>query len=195
VHLLAHPALACSVDLAAGAPMPLRTETLLTVTRPGVLHGIGAWFEARLSPSVTMTYAPGAQYRIRRRTACFPVAEPVPVDAGDAIAVALRLLPSAPVYAWEVTVSTGGRARASFRHSTLEGSPIDPADVRRPDARPRLSPHGGARAFVFAMCDGQATVTEIERAVFDRHRGLFGSEADAAAFVAGVLARNARRES
>lgn len=193
-HVLAPPAPALSLDLTREAAMPLRAERVLTIERPGVLHGIGAWFDARLSPSVRMTNAPGAADRIRRSAACFPVAEPVPVATGDTVAVSLRLLPSAPVYAWEVTVSTGGRVRASFRHSTLDGSPIDPADVRRPDARPRLAPYGDARASVFALCDGHATVTEIERAVFDRHRALFASEADAAAFVAGVLARNARRE-
>jgi protein arginine N-methyltransferase 1 len=193
-HVLGAPVPALSLDLMRDPPMPLRGEATFDVVRPGVLHGMGAWFEARLSPSVTMTNAPDAPERIRRQAACFPVAEPVPVETGDTVAVALRLLPSAPVHAWEVTVNGGGRVRATFRHSTLEGSPIDPADVRRPDARPRLTPYGDARATVFAMCDGRATVADIERAVFDRHRALFASEADAAAFVAGVLARNARRE-
>lgn len=192
--LLAEPAVACAADLTADVPMPLRGRASFTIARDGVLHGIGAWFTAQLSPSVTMTNAPGVPHRIRRPAACLPVAEPVTVRAGETVTVALRLRPSAPIYAWDATVSSGTCARVAFHQSTLEAAPIDPADLRRPDSRPVLSPYGEARAAVLRLCDGQSTVQEIECLVYDRHRALFGTPAEAGAFVAGVLARHARRE-
>jgi hypothetical protein len=43
---------------------------------------------------------------------------------------------------------------------------------------------------VFALCDGQRTLSQIEQEVYRRHPKFFGSRGKAEAFVAKVIAGN-----
>ena len=192
-QLLASPNQAGLVDLAADVPLPIRCVATFSTTRDGVLHGVGGWFEAQLSPSVTLTNSPLSDDRIYRRQIFFPLAEGVPIVVGDSITVAIRMLPSQLIYVWEVGVrpSTGPARR--FRHSTLEGMLLAPEDLRctDPNRRPRLTPRGVARSTVLSLCDGHRTVREIEDGVLERHPELCATRDDAATFVAEVLTRYA----
>jgi hypothetical protein len=68
---------------------------------------------------------------------------------------------------------------------------MDPADLRRtdPEYRPALTPRGAARLSVLTLCDGRRRLHDIEAGVYDRHRDLFASAAEAAEFVAEVVTR------
>jgi Arginine methyltransferase oligomerization subdomain/Ribosomal protein L11 methyltransferase (PrmA) len=180
-----------TVDLSGDVADTLTARTSLRAAASGSLHGIGGWFSARLSPTVTMTNAPGAAHRIRRRQVFFPIDRAVAIAEGDEVEVRMQFRPADLLYAWEVTVRPGSASPIAFRHSTLAGMLIDPADVRRtaPGYRPRLTPRGVARLTVLSLCDGVRPLTEIEAAVRARHADLFASEAEAAAFVAEVVTR------
>jgi PRMT5 arginine-N-methyltransferase len=180
-----------TVDLGGDVSETLTASTSLTAASAGLLHGIGGWFSARLSPSVAMTNAPDAPDRIRRRQVFFPIDRAVPLAEGDAIDVRMQFRPADLLYAWDVTVRRQSAAPISFRHSTFAGMLIDPADLRRtsPAYRPRLTPRGLARLTVLSLCDGVRTLAEIEAAVRARHPDLFASDAEAAAFVAEVVTR------
>jgi hypothetical protein len=167
------------------------------VSRSGVLHGIGGWFDATLAPSVTLTNSPVSTKRIQRRQAFFPIPEPVGVREGDTIETTFRILPSEEIYAWDVVVSPRSGASRRFRQSTLAGLLLgrDSLRLMEPGVRPRLTARGEARLTVLRLCESRTELAELERIVYTRHRHVFASPGHAARFVAEVVARDARAES
>src|SRR2546422_8782885 len=197
-HLLGAPARAISLRLSTvSTAAALSAEVVLEAARPGTLHGIGGWFEAQLSPGVTLTNSPLAARPIFRRQVFFPIARPVALEEHDQIRVRLRILPAAGVVSWTVDVRDGrGPAPTSkgrFAHSTFQGMLLCKEDLERTDLQfvPRLSPWGEARRSVLELCDGRRVLGEIEREVQRRHPALFQSLAEAAAFVTDVVTRYA----
>jgi hypothetical protein len=193
-HLLSPPVSAAALDLAGDRASPLRLTGALRASRAGVLHGIAGWFVARLSPGVTMTNSPLAADRIFRRQIFFPIGEPVRIDAGTAVDVSMRILPADTMYAWDVRVAPETRPAVTFHHSTLRGMLLAREDLAltNPAHRPTLTRPGVARLAVLQLCDGGHALAEIERAVYDEHRDLFDSPAEAATFVAEVVTRYGR---
>lgn len=193
--LLSEPHLGASLDTLAHGRGRISIAASHVVTRAGTLHGVGGWFSAQLSPRVTMTNSPLARRRIKRRNVFFPIASPAKVRAGDEVEIALAILPHEFVVSWSVTIrGSRGRAPVVFRHSTMKGMLISREDLARtdPDFVPSLTPWGDARQTVLELCDGKRQLRAIEAEVFRRHRALFPSPADAAAFTAEVVTRYAR---
>jgi len=200
-HLLGSPMQAISLRLSTASPAAaLSAEVVLVAARPGTLHGIGGWFEAQLSPSVTLTNSPLAARPIFRMQVFFPIARPVPLEERDQIDVRLRILPAGGIVSWTVDVRAGRdghgpdpTSKGRFAHSTFQGMLICKEDLERTDPRfvPRLSPWGEARRSVLELCDGRQALGEIEREVQRRHPALFQSLAEAAAFVTEVVTRYA----
>ena len=199
-HLLGAPARAISVRLSTASTAALSAEVVLVAARPGALHGIGGWFEAQLSPGVTLTNSPLAARPIFRRQVFFPIARPVALEEHDQIGVRLRILPAAGVVSWTVDVRDGraGRgpaptSKGRFAHSTFQGMLLCKEDLERTDLQfvPRLSPWGEARRSVLELCDGRRALGDIEREVHRRHPAIFQSPAEAAAFVTEVVTRYA----
>jgi len=200
-HLLGAPMQAISLRLStASSADALSAEVVLVAARPGTLHGIGGWFEAQLSPSVTLTNSPLAARPIFRMQVFFPIARPVPLEERDQIDVRLRILPAGGIVSWTVDVRAGRdglgpdpTSKGRFAHSTFQGMLICKDDLERTDPRfvPRLSPWGEARRSVLELCDGRQALGEIEREVQRRHPALFQSLAEAAAFVTEVVTRYA----
>ena len=193
-HLLAAPVQAATLDLSVETPLPLQLSATLRATRDGVLHGIAGWFVARLSPHVTMTNSPLSPERIYRRQVFFPIADPVPIQTGSTIEVAMRILPADTMYAWDVRVEPLSGPPAAFRHTTLRGMLLAREDLvhTNPADRPRLTPPGVARLTVLRLCDGDHALSDIERAVYEGHTDLFASPEEAAMFVAEVVTRYGR---
>jgi protein arginine N-methyltransferase 1 len=193
-HLLADPRRGVALDVAAGPPYPLRLEASFVAARDGVLHGIGGWFAAQLSPSVLCTNSPLDPGRIMRRQAFFPIDAATAVRIGDRIDVGMRILPDDRLVSWTVAIHRPDEEPIRFAHSTLAGMLIDAADVRLTDpaSRPALTERGAARRSVLELCDGVRTLAAIESEMLARHPTQFASPADAAAFVGEVVTRYAR---
>jgi protein arginine N-methyltransferase 1 len=141
-----------------------------------------------------MSNGPLAAPRINRRNVLFPVDRPVGLERGDTVRIRMRIVPSQLIVAWTVEVRGAGAARAlkaRFTHSTLRGMLLAREDLERtqPGFVPTLSPWGEARLSILSLCDGQRSVSDIEREVYRRHPGLFRSAAEAAGFVAEVITR------
>jgi hypothetical protein len=185
-HLLSPPAVAATIDLTADIELPLQVSASLSAARNGVLDGIGGWFVAHLSPTVTMTNSPLSPDRIYRRPIFFPIEHGVRVQPGTPIDVRMRILPSETMYAWDVRVE-----EARFHHTTLRGMLLAREDLIRtnPGYVPKLTRAGEARMTVLQFADGQRTLAEIERCVYERHKDFFASPAHAALFVAEVVTR------
>lgn len=190
-HILGGPAMLDSIDLATATTAALSLETSIAAERPGTLHGIGGWFSAQLSSTVTMTNSPLAADSISRRNVFFPIDRPVDIAKGDSIRIRMHIVPAELVVTWKVDVCGGGAAKGSFTHSTWKGMLMCEEDLRRtePGFVPKLSPRGEARLSVVSLCDGRQSLAEIEQEVYRRHQKLFRSPQEAAAFVAEVVTR------
>jgi hypothetical protein len=192
-QLLAAPFTIARLPLSDGAAR-LAGSSRHVVARAGTLHGIAGWFDARLSPSVTMTNSPLDAGRINRRQILFPIDRPVHVEPGDAIAVAMTILSNDQIVTWKVEVQRAGAAAPlTFNGSTFQGMLISSEDTARtrPAFVPALTAAGRGRRTVLELCDGRHDLASIEREVFTRHQDLFATEGEAAAFVAEVVTRYA----
>jgi SAM-dependent methyltransferase len=196
--LLSGEAALASLDLGRFIPARFAGAVSLVITHAGILHGIGGWFWARLSPAVTMSNSPASPERITRPNVYFPVERPVPVQPGDTVRVAMDVVHADKVVTWKVEVSNpSGVVKAKFSHTTFRGMLICPEDLEktRPGFAPRLSLWGEARRSVVNLCDGIRTLGEIEAEVFRRHQNLFSSADEAAAFVVEVMLPDAETDS
>lgn len=183
-----------SVDPSTSGSQPLHFGCTLPITRTGTLHGLGCWFVAQLSPSVTMSNSPLSKQRIDRRNVFFPLDRPVPVQAGDSVTLTMHILPVQIAVTWTVAIHKHGQSTTApirFTHSTLKGMLIAREDLQRthPAFVPTLSPWGTARLTVLTLCDGRRPLAQIEQELLRRHPGLFRSLSDAATFVAEVVTR------
>src|SRR5207245_9999153 len=111
-HLLGVPARAISLRLSTGTTEAWNAEVVLGAARPGTLHGIGGWFEAQLSPGVTLTNSPLAARPIFRMQVFFPIGRPVSLEERDQIEVRLRILPAGGIVSSPVAVRAARSAHA-----------------------------------------------------------------------------------
>jgi protein arginine N-methyltransferase 1 len=188
-QLLAADTRLTTIDLRTGTPPRLGGEVTCTIDRAGALHGIGGWFHARLSRTVTMTNSPLAADRINRRQVFFPIGRPIAVAEGDCVRIAMSIMPPDALVSWRVEIRSASGTIDRFAHSTWQGMLVSAEELgkTRPDARPRLTAWGAARQSVLELCDGEHEVAEIEREMQRRHGNLFPSPGDAERFVAEVL--------
>lgn len=198
-NLLSSPQLAGSFDLNTVTPslsMTLRGD--FVVDRDDTLHGIGGWFSAKLSNSVTMSNSPLVAQRINRQNVFFPLAKPVSVTKGDHIEIELHIRSTEIIFSWAAKIWQGSRedsqnriSKGCFRHSTFEGMLLSKESLERsrPQFVPKLSAVGEARRSILELCDGKTPLADIEAEVYRRHPSLFRSYSHAAAFVAEVTTR------
>ncbi|HZS10729.1 MAG TPA: 50S ribosomal protein L11 methyltransferase [Nitrospirales bacterium] len=168
-------------------------DAMLSIHRPGMLHGLVGYFAASLSPSVQMTNSPAATDRIERSQLFLPIDRPIAVKDGDSVRVSLAVRPADVMMAWNVTVAHGADT-TTFRHSTLQGAIMAREDLQRtnPSHAPLLTAHGEAAQTVLSLCTGTVPVREIEERIATRFPMLFRTHRDAAAFVASLLSEHAR---
>ncbi len=189
-QILGKPELVAGIDIARDSVKILEGEVASIVRRSGTMHGIAGWFEATLSPSVTMSNSPLREDVINRRAVFFPVDRPTTVHAGDSVRMKMWISPPDTLVNWRVEVAdSGGTVREKFSHSTFAGMLICPEDLAKshPNYVPELTSWGKARRSVVNLCDGQRTIAEIEREVYERHHDLFASPSEASAFVHEVM--------
>lgn len=188
--LLADPVDAIAVGVRSRPETPLRAALEFRIHRAGSLHGIGGWFSADLSRSVTITNSPLARARVQRRNVFLPLGEPLPVAVGDRVRLSLTILPNQHIVNWTVSGALANGAMWRRHHSTLRGMLTSRDDLKRtrPDFVPVLTPRGRGRLTLLQLCDGRRALSEVESEMLARHPDLFTSHADAAAFVAEVIA-------
>ncbi|HEV2170011.1 MAG TPA: 50S ribosomal protein L11 methyltransferase [Candidatus Binatus sp.] len=189
-QILGKPEVVATVDVSRDTAAILEGEASSVVRRSGTMHGIAGWFEARLSPSVTMSNSPLREDVINRRSVFFPVDPPTAVHAGDSVRVKMWISPPDTLVNWRVELADrDGTVRRKFSHSTFAGMLVCPEDLAksRPDYVPKLTSWGMARRSVVNLCDGKRTLAQIEREVYELHRDLFASPKEASAFVYEVM--------
>lgn len=200
--LLADGAPCGTIDLGVAAPHRFDVGCEIEIGRSGILHGIGGWCRARLSPGSSMTNAPDDRDAIDRPQAFFPVSRPQEVAAGDRVRVRMRIHP-VDLVSWSVVLTRTRRTRSRrgeeaairFDHSTFKGMLVSREEIEsgRPDHTPVLSPSGRARLDVLSLCDGTMTIAGIESEIRRRHPELLSTPAEAAAFVSRIVGRSCTR--
>lgn len=189
-QILAAPAVIDTIDLTRNSGPTAGGTVTSIVQRSATMHGIGAWFTAQLSPSVTMTNSPYSENAINRSAVYFPLDPPTRVEPNERVQIDMRIVPEEKLVSWRVKIlSDGPRPRAQFAHSTFHGMLLCPEDLRKakPDFVPKLTCWGEARRSVVDLCDGRRSLSAIEQEVYKRHPALFASLAEAQAFVAEVM--------
>ena len=197
-QLLAVPLLGVSLDLSTATASPFKFQVRSTVTRAGMLHGIGGWFSAGLSKSVTMTNSPLVANRIDRDNVLFPIDRPVQVEEGDEIDIRMHIVPKDSMVTWQLEVWSGSAGRenngpgikkGTFTNSTWKAKLICREDYQRmrPDFAPKLMPRAEALLFVLKLFDTGKKLSEIEQEVSVNYTQLFSTPREVVAFVADIV--------
>lgn len=165
------------------------------VTRRGVGHGLGLWFDADLAPGVGFSNAPG-QPRLIYGQAFFPWPEPVALGPGDTVDVRLQadLVGEDYVWTWESSVRRRGQPRKAgthFRQSTFLGTPLTPETLaRRASSHTvKLGRDGLVTRSALELMDGETPLIDVASTLEARFAGRFRSSAEALAFVADLSSR------
>jgi type I protein arginine methyltransferase len=199
--LLARAVALPPIDLARPLPTVFTWSAEFRLSRRGVMHGIGAWFEYRLSAGVKLnTRPPMAVASPPWQNVLFPLAEARRVQRGDRVRLELKLTvqPVRNIWAWKVVASrrSGAGTLPLFTeaHSTLAALPVSSQLLRKltPDHTPVLHRWGGARRTLLDLCDGRRSIRDLEREIQAKYPDLFPSAAGAQGFVAEVVAREAQ---
>jgi protein arginine N-methyltransferase 1 len=189
-QILGKPEVIATIDVTRDSCPILEGAAASVVRRSGTMHGIAGWFEATLSPSVTMSNSPLREDAINRRAVFFPLDPPTAVHGSDSVRVNMRISPPDTLVNWRVELAdSAGAVLKKFSHSTFAGMLLCPEDLdkSRPNYVPKLTPWGEARRSVVNLCSGKRTIAEIELEVYELHRDLFASLAEASAFVHEVM--------
>jgi hypothetical protein len=138
---------------------PLSENCSFEITETGQLDGFIGWFEAQLSPSVTLTNDPWSSDRFRRWWNFYPTVDPIDVRPGDQVDLGLKMSPAHQLVAWTTTIDRGERGVERFTQSTFLSTP-----ATRITSRGRPVPHTERVEqirSVIDLIDGSRTPKEI----------------------------------
>lgn len=96
---LSDPVLLQCFDLYATDEIGLDETISLSIKKTGVLHGWGGWFEAQLSPDISISTSP-MMPDTHWKNIFFPSIVPMPVNAGDIIKLHIRAVKMEDHTAW-----------------------------------------------------------------------------------------------
>lgn len=154
----------------------------LRVTRSGIAHGLAVWFDTELSAGIGFSNAPSEKELIYGNV-FLPFEQAVKVAADDGIDVRLeaRLIGEDYAWRWDTTVISQGKAKCSFRQSTLLGAPLSISQLRkRVDGHvPSLSEEGAVTSFVLSQIDGKNSNEQITAALLENFPHRFRDYEDA----------------
>jgi type I protein arginine methyltransferase len=170
-QLLLPPQVWATLDYAAVTEADVHREIEWTAERSGTGDGVVVWFDADLAEGIGFSNSPGDPELIYG-SAYFPLSQPVSLDKGDTMTVALHadLVRDDYVWRWDTRVLGKGRpeeVKANFRQSTLAGTPLSPQNLRRrADSHvAHLSEDGAIAQVILERMAGGMRNEEISREV------------------------------
>ena len=197
-QLLVEPSTWAVLDYRTITSPHVTGELTWTVQRDGIAHGVCLWFDTVLSGSIGFSNAPGAP-PVLYGNAFFPLAEPVPVTAGDTVMINLRanLVVDNYVWVWQTRVlgqEGAEQVKANFNQSTAWGVPLSPAHLHRraADYRPSLQEDGQVDQFILSLMDGARSVGEIAELAARRFPARFQTRHTALTYVADLSGKYSR---
>ena len=159
---------------------PIRGSVEIEIGSDGTFNGLAGMFVATLAPGIELTNCPGRAGFFRRWQNLYPLAAPVPVGAGDRVAVTFDVRPRTYLATWRVDVHRSGGPAWAGLGSTALGAFVTPAELRRTrgDAVPRRTGGIAADVFILDLADGRRTLSEIVELAWEAHGGAYASRAE-----------------
>jgi protein arginine N-methyltransferase 1 len=132
-QLLTRPAQWAAIDYATVTTAALAGQLETEVQSSGTAHGLSLWFDTSLFEDIGFSNAPGEPELIYGQ-AFFPLSEPVPVECGDRVKIALRADLTGEDYTWGWNTrieSPSGLLKADHKQSTFKGIPFPTDNIRK----------------------------------------------------------------
>ncbi|MGH8221654.1 MAG: 50S ribosomal protein L11 methyltransferase [Woeseiaceae bacterium] len=142
-----------------------RGEVAWAIDDDATAHGIGVWFDTELVDGVGFSNAPDRPRAIYGQM-FFPFTQPLVLQRGDRVAVAVAATRVGPEYVWQwnTTVThAGGNPGLVLRQSTFQGAPMNPARLGRRAANhvPQATAETHAAARALALIEQGLPVEDI----------------------------------
>jgi hypothetical protein len=191
-QLLGPPRLFASVDTATLRPSSLTRTLSFSITRPGRLTGVAGWFEADLSPSVSLSNAPGTRGTVwGQGLFLLPT---TPVVRGSRLEVRVSLLRDPwgnCFWGWAGTVRARRGQVNRFERSSFRALPMSRAAIRALSQEHVLdeTPAVLADRFLLGLLGTGLPVRSLVERLHRRFPGEFPTEREAAQHVARVVER------
>ncbi|NCF69540.1 MAG: methyltransferase domain-containing protein [Chloroflexi bacterium] len=159
--------------------------------RGGTATGLLVWFDAEIGHKLGFSNGPQERrYAEVYGRGFFPLLEPVAVEEGDAITLAIEASFEDAEYDWHwsTCIQEGdhpGQIKVNFKQSTsitgtFEHLPIHDGLL---ELRPVLGEYGKVDRFVLGQMDGRSTIRQIAELVCDRFPSSFKDLNEACAYV------------
>jgi protein arginine N-methyltransferase 1 len=182
-QLMTEPLRWCELDYTAHVNTRASAKLQFRATRSGTAHGITAWFQTELFGDIGFSSAPGNMGTVYGQ-GFLPWLEPVALEAGEEIEVALHADPVSGDYVWRWDAKIPahkGRPEKNFQQSTFLGAQFTSETLRRHalDHVPVLSPSGLVERWILQAMDGSTPLQEIARVAAERFPDVFRVQDDA----------------
>ncbi len=191
-NLLGQPVCWHQIDYNQIEESNVRADISLSLDRRGRAHGLVVWFDSELLEGSGFSNAPGAEELIYGN-AFFPFKQPVEVTVGDQVAVRFEahLIGDDYVWRWDTIVSSQAMTKASFKQSTVFGTPLSPTQLHKRATThvPVPNEEGQIEGFVLMQMDGKNSVEQIVSNLVERFPRRFRAANDALDLVAEVSAK------
>ncbi|HEY6507113.1 MAG TPA: 50S ribosomal protein L11 methyltransferase [Vicinamibacterales bacterium] len=178
------------VDLARTPVTRVGGSVTITATRAGLLHGICGAVTSTLAPGITLRNAPGDSASSNFAHALFPLALPIPVEAGDRIELAVDDFDGI-AFRWRVATTARNGHERRAEQSTVFCWPLSSLDLRRErdDYRPGLTARGRLEQELLAQLDGTRTAAALRTWLDEHGSGVLPSARARAALLKETIAR------
>ena len=174
---LAPPAQLLRTELDESAATDFDAEVSVTVTRGGVMQGIGGWFRCWLTPTIALDNEPPSVTSSWAH-AFFPAQNPVAVAVGDELTMRIQSAAEGSIWRWRIEARRDGAVRAACDQTSTDGFPSGPS-TRGEGAPPKTTVKGEVVAWVLDAMDGTRDIADLEAGVRERFGGRFTDPEDA----------------
>lgn len=180
VHLLqpqdylSEPAALNEIDLHQAKDNSMDRAVKFRIGRKGILHGIGGWFEAKLSENVLLSTSPETPSPLFKHR-FFPIGKPLEVSEGDKLEVHIgagQMWGLGFVWNWNLKLSMSGGGEIRFAYSSFNPFKGDLL-LRMSHFTPSLSETGAIDLFILSQCNGNSTILQIAEQLCRHYPTLF----------------------
>jgi protein arginine N-methyltransferase 1 len=171
------------LDYVAEAKTAAENRIELPITKAGVGHGLGIWFQTQLAPGIGYSTEPRTEDTVYGHV-FLPWLEPVPLDEGEVCSIDLRahLVGTDYIWQWETNFPAArGHQEVRFAQSTFYGSLFPPSVLQKRAMGfvPVLDESGQAERWLLQAMDGKRHLEEIAAEAVRQFPHVFRRVADA----------------
>ena len=177
---LSEPASLLFADLAQVEHVDFSAETSYIVKREGTVHGIGGWFTAELTPTVTLSNVPPNKTPSWSHT-FLPLEWPLHVEVGDTLHLKIHTTRNATQWQWQVTHLTAtandlGEQKIIFPEQTTKfGQLLGYGSMQELSSIPARNMDGEIALFILQCINGALTIAKIAQQVEEQFPQYFDS--------------------